>query len=121
MSGGTSVLSGNASCARMTMASTPPTTKNTSAVAMYIRPSRLWSTVTTHSCSASISDQSTARAPAIRGRSAGSTYPTVLTGRPSLERREVRVHLVELAIGQLHVRHEIPRLHVLRIADPLSE
>ena len=36
---------GPASCARISRASRPPTTKNTSAVPQYIRPSFLWSMV----------------------------------------------------------------------------
>src|SRR5438067_5937644 len=39
---------GVASCARINTASRPPTTKKTSAVAMYMIPIRLWSTVTIH-------------------------------------------------------------------------
>ncbi len=42
---------GKASCARMSAARVPASAKKNSAVAMYMIPSRLWSTVTIHSCS----------------------------------------------------------------------
>jgi hypothetical protein len=40
--------SGSASCRRISTASRPPTTKKNSAVAPYMSPSRLWSTVNSH-------------------------------------------------------------------------
>ena len=42
------VLSGAASCSRMSSASRPPTRKKKSETAPYMRPSFLWSTVNTH-------------------------------------------------------------------------
>ena len=41
-------FSGVISCVRISSAITPPATKNTSEVAMYMIPIRLWSTVVSH-------------------------------------------------------------------------
>ena len=59
------VLSGWASWVRMASASRPPTRKKNSAVAPYIRPSFLWSTVKSH-----------------------DRQPVLLTGRPKMPRAE---------------------------------
>src|SRR6266404_7168087 len=50
-SGDTKSLCAVTSCTRMTVASMPPITRHASAYTMYMMPSRLWSTVVTHSCS----------------------------------------------------------------------
>ena len=63
--GDNTVLFGTASWSRISDASKPATKKKNSPEPMYMTPSRLWSTVTTHSCSSSMNDSRSAagRAP----------------------------------------------------------
>ena len=53
VSGGTMCNPGHASCRRISDASRPAMTKKTRPETTYMIPSRLWSTVTTHSCACS--------------------------------------------------------------------
>src|SRR5262245_55369118 len=117
VSAGTTVRPGHASCTRMSTASMPAITRNTRPVTTYMMPSRLWSTVATHSCSIpGIPEDSDAGA---MSRGTGTAVGTLLMASPQCE--EVRDELVELRIVELHRRHERSRLECARVLDPRTQ
>src|SRR5262249_55827836 len=112
--GGTRWLFGTTSCSRMTVAIEPATSRKRMPLTMYMMPSRLWSTVTTHPCRRVTSDGASAT---------GSAAGTVRSRTPmrSAQRRQVGDHLVELGLRELHRRHEHPRLEAVRILHPVAQ
>src|SRR5579875_851828 len=88
---------------------------------MYRIPSRLWSTVTTHSCSHSTSGRGRwcvgvrSREPAM-----GKVWSAI--GHPgSVQRVEVSHYFVDLSVAELHGRHENSLFEVIRILNPLVQ
>src|SRR5258708_5065585 len=112
--GETTLLCAAASCIRMIVASIPPTTRNTRAYPIYIRPSRLWSTVVTHSWSLSTNgrEASWVVGQVIRSVAIGQS-PRVLAKRFQVSRYYVQVVLI-----QSHRRHERAGLHRVGISHP---
>src|SRR5262245_39728615 len=116
VSGGTTWRPDQASCSRMVEASRPAMTMKTSAVTTYMIPSRLWSTVTTHSWrTASVS------------RCAAVPCPRVIVSdrtlmlSSSLQGQQVGGDTVEVVARELHRRHQRARLKRGRIVDPGAE
>src|SRR5215469_7823192 len=106
-----------ASCTRISVASTPPMTRKKRPVTTYMMPSRLWSTVTTHSCRiARTPDASDAGA---MSRGAGAAVGRLLMASP--QRHEVRDELIELGVVELHRRHEGSSLERARVLDPRTK
>src|SRR5215475_3271346 len=112
--GDTRWLFGTTSCSRMTVAMEPATSRKRMPLTMYMMPSRLWSTVTTHPCRRVTSDGASAT---------GSAAGTVRSRTPmrSAQRRQVGDHLVELGLCELHRRHERARLEPVRVLHPCAQ
>src|SRR4029453_8833220 len=113
VAGGTRCRPGHASCSRIAEASRPATTRKMMPVATYMIPSRLWSTVTTHSCSALSTDPGVSAAAGcaiVRG--------STLIVAPALQREQVGGHCVQALPGELHGRHQRPWLQHRGIVDP---
>src|SRR5262249_30415195 len=74
----------------------------------YMMPSRLWSTVTTHSCRMprTPDEPAVVAPPSVAGTLVG-TDATLIA---SPQRHEIRDELVELSLVELHGRHEGARL-----------
>src|SRR5262249_51592012 len=108
VSAGTMVRPGHASWRRMSAASMPPITRKTRPVTTYMMPSRLWSTVTTHSCRMprTPDEPAVVAPPSVAGTLVG-TDATLIA---SPQRHEIRDELVELSLVELHGRHEGARL-----------
>src|SRR6059058_3094475 len=117
VSAGTSVRPGQASCRRMSEASIPPITRKTRPVATYMMPRRLWSTVTTQSCSAAASPEGLDVSTASTGAGAG----TGIVAMASAQGHEIRDQLVELGVVELHRRHQCPDLERARVLHPGSK
>src|SRR5215813_5243736 len=113
VSGGTMCRPGHASCRRIMVASNPATTTKISAVRTYMMPSRLWSTVTTQSCSSSRSVRRDALAsgPAI-------DREITLMIVASLESDQVRGERFQLVARDFHGRHERSELECGGILHP---
>src|SRR3954447_14383877 len=104
------VFSGRTSCARISIASMPPRTKNTNAVTRYRAPIRLWSTVPRNERTPGFSSQCCWR------RSSTAT----LTGT-SRQGFQVGEELMKLRLRELGGRHLVARLDPLRVEDPPRE
>src|SRR4030095_8677011 len=113
VAGGTRCRPGHASCSRIAEASRPATTRKMMPVVTYMIPRRLWSTVTTHSCSA-VSTDPRVSAAAVGAIERGRT----LIPAPSFQREQVGGHRVQVLPGELHGRHERARLQHGGIVDP---
>src|SRR5215831_15883809 len=113
VSGGTMCRPDHASCSRIMVASKPATTTNISAVSTYMMPSRLWSTVTTQSCSSSrcVRGDAHASGPVI-------DRDTTLMIVASWEGDQVRGEGLELLARHFHARHERSELQCGRILHP---
>src|SRR5580765_636964 len=98
--GPTRLLFGKANCMRITEASEPATAKKNSAEPMYIKPSFLWSTVTTNSWSRAVNGREVSAA----GESAMS-WVAMLSPPGLLQAQQVRDDLIQFVVRQLHVRH----------------
>src|SRR6266851_5206666 len=114
--GGTTWRPDQASWRRIADASSPATTRNTSPLTTYMTPSRLLSTVTTHSWSTA-SNGRCAPAPRLDAIVSASTLMRFL---PSPQGQEVSGHFVQVVARELHGRHERARLQGCRIVDPGS-
>src|SRR5262249_56604349 len=108
--GESTCMSGRASWSRMSDASIPATTRKTRPEATYMIPSRLWSTVTIHSCRCSCHD----RRAAIAGTS--RVGDSTLMGSP--QGQEVGRQLAQLVAGEPHRRHQHPGLDLGRVVQP---
>src|SRR5262245_17737925 len=117
VSAGTMVRPGHASWRRMSAASMPPITRKTRPVTTYMMPSRLWSTVTTHSCKMARTLERSGAATSCGSRASAGTV-VVVAFMVSPQRRQVRCELIELIVGQLHRRHEGSGLERRRVFDP---
>src|ERR1700749_888415 len=94
---------------------------------MYMMPSFLWSTVTTHSCTRSshvpwISPGGVRSTALPMGRVESAITKKLLSCRGPvsglLQAFEVRDDLVDLGTAQLHGGHETSRLYIIGILDP---
>src|SRR6266446_6858616 len=112
--GGTRWRPDQASWRRIADASSPATTRNTSPLTTYMTPSRLWSTVTTHSWSTA----SNGRCAPTPRLDAILSEITLMGSLPSPQGQEVSGHFVQVVAGELHGRHERTRLQRCRIVDP---
>src|SRR5262249_23073070 len=74
--GGTRWLFGTTSCSRMTVAIEPATSRKRMPLTMYMMPSRLWSTVTTHPCRRVTRDGASATRPAAGNGRVGAAQAT---------------------------------------------
>src|SRR5262249_42295882 len=116
VSGGSTWRPDQASCSRIVETSRPAMTMKTSAVTTYMIPSRLWSTVTTHSW----------RRPSV-SRCAAVPCPRVIVSDRTLmlssspQSQQVGGDLVELVARELHGRHERARFDRGRIVDPSAQ
>src|SRR2546428_3351243 len=104
VSAGTSVRPGHASCRRMREASMPPITRKMRPVTTYMMPRRLWSTVTTQSCSVAANPEGLDVSMTSSGAESGAG--TGVAAMALAQRHEVREQLVELGLVELHRRHE---------------
>src|SRR3989454_12330792 len=104
VSAGTSVRPGHASCRRMREASMPPITRKMRPVTTYMMPRRLWSTVTTQSCSVARKPERLDVSKTSSGAESGAG--TGVAAMALARRHEVRGQLVELGLVELHRRHE---------------
>src|SRR5215471_16936154 len=113
VSGGTMCRPGHASCRRIRVASNPATTTKISAVRTYMIPRRLWSTVTTQSCSSSrrVRGDALASGPAI-------DREITLMIVASLESDQVGGEGLELLARDFHGRHERSELQRGGILHP---
>src|SRR5215471_281950 len=116
VSGGTMCRPGHASCRRIRVASNPATTTNTSAVRTYMMPRRLWSTVTTQSCSSS---RSVRGAPLASGLVIDLESTLMIVA--SVESDQVGGERLQLLARDLHGGHERPPLQGGRILHPCVE
>src|SRR3989441_4969277 len=116
VSAGTSVRPGHASCRRMREASMPPITRKMRPVTTYMMPRRLWSTVTTQSCSVAAKPEELDASTTSSGVENGAG--TGVVAMASAQRHEVRDQLVELGVVELHRRHEGPDLERGRVLHP---
>src|SRR5438128_8182909 len=119
VSAGTSVRPGHASCRRMSDASTPPITRKMRPVTTYMMPRRLWSTVTTQSCSVARKPEGLDVSMTSSGAESGAG--TGVAAMALAQRHEVREQLVELGLVELHCRHEGPDLERARVLHPGSK
>src|SRR5438128_8207587 len=119
VSAGTSVRPGHASCRRMREASMPPITRKMRPVTTYMMPRRLWSTVTTQSCSVAKNPEGLDASTTSSGVESGAALVTVAMA--SAQRHEVLDQLVELGVVELHRRHEGPDLERGRVLHPGSK
>src|SRR5262249_9092990 len=113
VSGGTMCRPDHASCSRIKVASKPATTTNISAVRTYMMPRRLWSTVTTQSCSSSRS---------VRGDALASgpviDREITLMILASLESDQIGGECLQLLARDFHGRHERSELQCGGILHP---
>src|SRR5262249_46829462 len=110
--GDTRWLFGTTSCSRMTVAIEPATSRKRMPLTMYMMPSRLWSTVTTHPCR---------RGEGGGGDGSGGGKGGVEDTHRSVQGGRVGAPLVELGLRELHRRHERPRLEPVRILHPCAQ
>src|SRR3989475_2147413 len=103
----------------MSEASTPPITRKMRPVTTYMMPRRLWSTVTTQSCSVAKKPEGLDASTTSSGVESGAGLVTV--AMTSAQRHEVRDQLVELGVVELHRRHEGPDLERGRVLHPGSK
>ena len=114
--GDSTVLSGKASCKRIKVASRPATSRKTRPTPTYMIPRRLWSTVTTHSCSLA-STGSCPGAPS-SGRSSVSEMPFMVS-LPKASVASAGTRPADPGRGrQFHRRHERSRFERVGIVDP---
>src|SRR5436309_6949098 len=116
VSAGTSVRPGHASCRRMREASMPPITRKMRPVTTYMMPRRLWSTVTTQSCSVAAKPEGLDASTTSTG--VGNGAGTSVVAMASAQGHEIREQLVELGVVELHRRHERPDLERARVLHP---
>src|SRR5215471_3726570 len=116
VSAGTTVRPGHASCNRMRDASMPAITRNTKPVTTYMMPRRLWSTVTTHSCSVAIRPDGLDVSTTPRVGESGAEKGVVAMA--SAQRHEIGHQPVEFRVVELHRRHEGSRLDGAGVLDP---
>src|SRR5215813_12109478 len=115
ISGGTTFAWAFISCSRMTVASSPPTTRKTRAMTMYMMPRRLWSTVVTQPWARS--------SQVLSWGSAVRTMDSVVIRKflASAKRHEVVGDRVELGIVEGDGRHQRPGLEGVGVLDPGPE
>src|SRR5215467_11256922 len=113
VSGGTMCRPDHASCRRIRVASNPATTTNISAVRTYMMPRRLWSTVTTQSCSSSrtVRWDAPASGPVM-------SLESTLMSVTSLESDQVRGERLQFLPRDFHRGHERPPLQGGGILHP---
>src|SRR5207244_451832 len=119
VSAGTSVRPGHASCRRMREASMPPIMRKMRPVTTYMMPRRLWSTVTTQSCSVAAKPEGLDASTTSTG--VGNGAGTSVVAMASAQGHEIREQLVELGVVELHRRHEGPDLERGRVLHPGSK
>src|SRR5262249_7796124 len=111
--GPTRLLFGKINCMRIIEANEPATTKKSNAEQMYIKPSFLWSTVTTNSWSRAMNGREVSAA----GDSAISRV-AMLSPLELLQGQQVRDYLIQLGVRQLHVGHIATLFDRLRVPHP---
>src|SRR4030095_14569543 len=109
-------LFAKANCMRITEASEPATAKKNNAEPMYIKPSFLWSTVTTNSWSRDTIGRDVSTA----GDSAMSSV-AMLSPPGLLQGQQVRDDLIQFVFRQLHVGHITTLFDRLRVSHPGSQ